>query len=64
MRNLVGLLALFAVCACKSEPTFDERYEAAQEQITDKAEELDRDLEPASAADTEVEKDRSPRTNL
>ena len=30
MRNLVGLLALFAVCACKSEPTFDERYDAAQ----------------------------------
>ena len=57
MRNLVGLLALFAVCACKSEPTFDERYDAAQEQITDKAEELDHDLDTPSAADTEIAKE-------
>ena len=57
MRNIVGLLALSALCACKSEPTFDERYEAAQEQIMDKAEELDHDLDTPSAADTEIAKE-------
>ena len=57
MRNIVGLLALSALCACKSEPTFDERYEDAQEQIMDKAEELDHDLDTPSAADTEIAKE-------
>jgi len=61
MRSIVGLLALSALCACKSEPTFDERYEAAQEQITDKAEELDHDLDNPSVADTEVAKENKSK---
>ena len=62
MRNIVGLLALSALCACKSEPTFDERYEAAQEQIMDKAEELDHDLDTPSAADTEIAKESKSKS--
>ncbi|MDQ0566085.1 hypothetical protein GRI55_01530 [Erythrobacter citreus] len=61
MRNIVGLLALSALCACKSEPAFDERYEAAQEQITDKAEELDHDLDNPSVAETEVAKENKSK---
>ena len=61
MRNIVGLLATVAVCACPSEPTVVERYEAAQEQITDKAEELDRDLDTPSAVETEVAKENKSK---
>ncbi|MGB3807703.1 MAG: hypothetical protein WA936_10935 [Erythrobacter sp.] len=46
MRGL-AILALVILCGCEREPTFDERYEAAQEEIEAKAAELDRELERA-----------------
>ena len=49
MRVGVAVLCL-ALAACSSEPTFDERYEAAEERITEKANELDAELEKREAA--------------
>ena len=49
MRVGVAVLCL-ALAACSSEPTFDERYEAAEERITEKANELDAELENREAA--------------
>jgi len=40
-----GLLILAS--ACREEPDFDERYQAAQEKIRDKAAELDKQLAKA-----------------
>lgn len=41
---LTILIASFAIGACKKEPTFDERYEAAQEEIRETADNIDEDL--------------------
>ena len=49
MRVGVAVLCL-ALAACSSEPTFDERYEAAEERITEKANEIDAELEKREAA--------------
>ena len=38
-------IALLLLAACRSEPSFDERYERAEEEINAKAAELDEDLE-------------------
>lgn len=42
---LLALLLLTAVPACRDEPSFDERYDAAQKKISASAERIDRDLE-------------------
>ncbi len=52
MRASAGLLALVALAACENEPTFEERYDSAQEQIEDKAEELDDELDTSRSSDT------------
>jgi len=39
------ILAAIALSACQSEPSFDERYDTAQETIEAKAEELDAKLQ-------------------
>ena len=43
MRFAASALVL-ALCACRSEPDFDERYEAAQDTIEAKAESIDAEL--------------------
>ena len=45
MRAL-ALIPLILLAACGSEPTFDERYEGAEQQINHKAETLEKDLGP------------------
>ena len=56
MRRAV-ILAAISLGACQSEPSFDERYDSAQQTIEAKAKELDAELddppEPqADSADT------------
>jgi len=36
--------AIVALAACSSEPTFEDRYDSAQEQIADKAQALEEEL--------------------
>ena len=43
MRGMAILIVL-GLAACKNEPTFDKRYETAQERIEDKAKEIDQEL--------------------
>lgn len=47
MRGAV-IIAALALGACESEPSFDERYDTAQETIEAKAQELDAELEEKS----------------
>lgn len=42
---LLAMTLALPLCACKREPTFDERYDAASEQISETAEEIDARLE-------------------
>lgn len=42
MRLAAIILSL--VAACKSEPTFDQRYEAAEEKIRSTAKEIDQEI--------------------
>ena len=51
MRYLLILLPLLAITACKEEPSFDERYQETSQQIGDKAEELDQELEKSPDPD-------------
>ena len=46
MRGVV-ILAALALGGCQSEPSFDERYDTAQETIEAKAKELDAELQEA-----------------
>ena len=46
MRSAI-ILAAIALSACQSEPSFDERYDTAQETIEAKAKELDAKLQEA-----------------
>jgi hypothetical protein len=47
---LVGLLV--PLCACKREPTFDERYDAATRKIVDKAKAIDAQVSGAPAPES------------
>ena len=53
MRGVV-ILAALALCACESEPSFDERYDTAQETIEAKAKELDAELEQPPLPDADA----------
>lgn len=44
MRAALALALLLTGTACKREPTFDERYEAAQKKIGETSEEIDAEL--------------------
>ena len=46
MRSAI-ILAAIVLSACQSEPSFDERYDTAQETIEAKAKELDAKLQEA-----------------
>lgn len=48
MRVVIPALAL-ALCACSSEPSFDERYSEAENEIEERARELDEQLQNADA---------------
>ena len=47
MRGAV-IIAALALGACESEPSFDERYDSAQQKIEAKAKALDAELEEKS----------------
>ena len=53
MRGVV-ILAALALCACESEPSFDERYDTAQETIEAKAKALDAELEQPPLPDADA----------
>jgi len=44
MKRL-SIIALLLLFACKAEPDFDERYEAAEKKIRETADEIDAELE-------------------
>lgn len=46
-RILLALPIASLACACAEEPTFDERYDTAQETIRETADDIDEDLEAA-----------------
>ncbi|WP_347303339.1 hypothetical protein V5740_01565 [Croceibacterium sp. TMG7-5b_MA50] len=48
-------LTLFGLAACRQEPSFDERYDAAQKQVGTTAARLDKEM---VAADRQAEADR------
>lgn len=52
MRRMIpiGIVLLVAAAGCRDEPTFDKRYDAAQEKISASAERIDQDL----AADPQI----------
>lgn len=51
-RAAPALLALLvAVTGCQDEPSFDERYDAAQERIRDTAQGIDNDLAKSNAGE-------------
>lgn len=49
MRRLItiSMALLVGATGCRDEPTFDERYDAAQEKVSASAERIDRDLDAA-----------------
>lgn len=47
---LIGVLV--SLCACKREPTFDERYDAATRKIVDKAKAIDAQVSGAPASES------------
>lgn len=50
MARLALCVALVALSACKREPTFEERYAKAQEDVAAKARAIDRELEDRAPA--------------
>ena len=50
-RQAWGILlaATLGVAACRQEPTFEERYDAAQDEVEETARSIDRDLENDTA---------------
>lgn len=52
MRRMAPIVIalLVGTAGCRDEPTFDERYDAAQNKITTSAKRIDRDLEGTSGA--------------
>jgi uncharacterized lipoprotein len=48
--RVLAVLALAMLAACHSEPSFDERYNAAEKQIRDTASEIDAELEVPDGA--------------
>lgn len=59
-----AILGALLLCACEREPSFDERYETAQESIEDKAKELDAQLEdPQPETESQPDAAREPGDN-
>lgn len=50
MRRIIpiSMALLVGAAGCRDEPTFDERYDAAQEKVSASAERIDKDLDAAS----------------
>lgn len=51
MRRMLILLPILAMMACREEPSFDERYQETTEQIGQKADELEEELEKSPDTD-------------
>lgn len=51
VARLVTLILLAASAGCSSEKSFDERYDAAQQEVRETARSIDRDLKDADAAE-------------
>lgn len=51
MRAVAILTMLLATAGCNQEPSFDERYSAANKKITERAHEIDRELGTPSPSD-------------
>ena len=58
MRPVLALFLLPLLIGCRQEPTFDERYDAAQNEIMQKADELDAEIEQREG--TAVEDETKP----
>ncbi|GMM92557.1 hypothetical protein [Qipengyuania sp. MTN3-11] len=50
MRAAIVLMVFLAMAGCEREPSFDERYAEASTKITEKAQEMDRELGSPSPA--------------
>ena len=59
MRTL-ALVATVWLAACSQEPSFDERYEAAADQIGTSAKEIDDELEKRETEAKEIEPGEAP----
>lgn len=60
-----GLILALLLVGCNREPSFDERYAATQQRLSDKAAEIDRDVasgeeQGAERAETGAVKQRAP----
>lgn len=51
MPRMLILLPILAMMACREEPSFDERYQETTEQIGQKADELEEELEKSTDTD-------------
>ena len=44
LASRLTLVAVLSMAACREEPDFDQRFDAAQQEIRERAEAIDRDL--------------------
>lgn len=49
MRLILGCAVLLALAGCKAEPSFDERFQAAEKRINAKAQAIDQELSAAAS---------------
>lgn len=64
MRLVCAFAVLLALTACKQEPTFDERFDAAQKKLEAKTKAIDQELSVAASegAAAEAGESGSPAT--
>ena len=66
MRAGAAVLTLVALAACQQEPTFDERYDTAQDKIEGMARDIDGELKaslpPEEAPDADPARDEAQPT--
>ena len=60
MRAGAAVLALVALAACQQEPTFDERYDTAQDKIEGMARDIDGELEASLPSEETPAADPAP----
>ncbi len=51
MRSTIGVIAL-ALCGCGTEPSFDERYSQSQNEVANRARELDVAMNETNISDS------------
>ena len=60
MRAGAAVLALVVLAACQQEPTFDERYDTAQDKIEGMARDIDGELEASLPSEETPDADPAP----